>query len=67
MTSSRFSGPRDTTCSPQAGYDLELGRVGPLLSANDVVFVPGLNEESAATAMQAEIRTAIDRPGRLLG
>ncbi len=38
--------------SPLAGYDLELGRQKGLLEANDVVFVPGLNEESAATAVQ---------------
>ncbi|WP_329378614.1 indolepyruvate ferredoxin oxidoreductase family protein [Streptomyces sp. NBC_01716] len=38
--------------SPLAGYDLELGRQGSLLKHNDVHFVPGLNEESAATAVQ---------------
>ena len=38
--------------SPLAGFDLELNRMGSLLGANDVVFVPGLNEESAATAVQ---------------
>ncbi|RVU22852.1 indolepyruvate ferredoxin oxidoreductase family protein [Streptomyces antnestii] len=38
--------------SPLAGYDLELGRLRPLLEANDVRHVPGLNEEAAATAVQ---------------
>ncbi|GII81056.1 indolepyruvate ferredoxin oxidoreductase [Sphaerisporangium rufum] len=38
--------------SPLAGYDLELGRMKSLLDLNDVVFVPGLNEEAAATAVQ---------------
>ena len=38
--------------SPLAGFDLELGRIRDLLSENDVVFSPGLNEEAAATAVQ---------------
>jgi len=38
--------------SPLAGYDQELGRLKQLLDANDVTFVPGLNEEAAATAVQ---------------
>ncbi len=38
--------------SPLGGYDLELNRQRQLLEANDVVFTPGLNEESAATAVQ---------------
>jgi indolepyruvate ferredoxin oxidoreductase len=38
--------------SPLAGYDLELARLRELLTANDVTFVPGLNEEAAATAVQ---------------
>ncbi|MER7367760.1 indolepyruvate ferredoxin oxidoreductase family protein [Nonomuraea wenchangensis] len=38
--------------SPLAGYDLELHRQRRLLEASDVVFLPGLNEESAATAVQ---------------
>lgn len=38
--------------SPLGGYDLELGRQRALLDANDVVFSPGLNEESAATSVQ---------------
>ncbi|MFI0421235.1 indolepyruvate ferredoxin oxidoreductase family protein [Spongiactinospora sp. 9N601] len=38
--------------SPLAGYDLELGRMRELLATADVTFVPGLNEESAATAVQ---------------
>ncbi|RHW28395.1 indolepyruvate ferredoxin oxidoreductase family protein [Nocardioides immobilis] len=38
--------------SPLAGYDLELGRHSDLLKANDIVFLPALNEESAATAVQ---------------
>lgn len=47
--------------SPLAGYDLELGRQRALLEANDVVFVPGLNEESAATAVQgSQLATTFD-------
>ena len=38
--------------SPLAGYDLELGRIRELLTANDVTVVPALNEESAATSIQ---------------
>ncbi|MEG8279802.1 indolepyruvate ferredoxin oxidoreductase family protein [Streptomyces sp. AHA2] len=38
--------------SPLAGYDMELGRLRPLLEANDIRHVPGLNEEAAATAVQ---------------
>lgn len=38
--------------SPLAGYDLELGRRTELLETNDIHFHPGLNEESAATAIQ---------------
>lgn len=38
--------------SPLAGYDLELGRMKEILDANRVTVVPGLNEESAATAVQ---------------
>src|SRR4029079_13077504 len=38
--------------SPLAGYDLELARQRDLLEVNDVTFVPALNEESAATAIQ---------------
>src|ERR1700759_5502143 len=38
--------------SPLAGYDQELARLKQLLDANDVTFVPGLNEEAAATAIQ---------------
>jgi indolepyruvate ferredoxin oxidoreductase len=38
--------------SPLAGYDTELGRLKQLLDGCDVTFVPGLNEEAAATAVQ---------------
>jgi indolepyruvate ferredoxin oxidoreductase len=38
--------------SPLAGFDIELGRIRELLLASDVTFQPGLNEESAATAVQ---------------
>ena len=38
--------------SPLAGYDLELGRQKSLLDEHATSFVPGLNEEAAATAVQ---------------
>ncbi|HLI16241.1 MAG TPA: indolepyruvate ferredoxin oxidoreductase family protein [Acidimicrobiales bacterium] len=37
--------------SPLGGFDLALGRAGPLLAEHDVTFVPGLNEDLAATAV----------------
>jgi len=48
--------------SPLAGYDQELGRLKQLLDANDVTFVPGLNEEAAATAIQGS-QLACTLPG----
>ena len=48
--------------SPLAGYDQELGRLKQLLEANDVTFVPGLNEEAAATAVQGS-QLACTLPG----
>jgi indolepyruvate ferredoxin oxidoreductase len=48
--------------SPLAGYDTELGRLKQLLDANDVTFVPGLNEEAAATAVQGS-QLACTLPG----
>jgi indolepyruvate ferredoxin oxidoreductase len=48
--------------SPLAGYDQELGRLRQLLDANDVTFVPGLNEEAAATAIQGS-QLACTLPG----
>src|SRR2546429_2845721 len=48
--------------SPLAGYDQELGRLKQLLDANDVTFVPGLNEEAAATAVQGS-QLACTLPG----
>src|ERR1700756_5757552 len=47
--------------SPLAGYDQELGRLKQL-DANDVTFVPGLNEEAAATAIQGS-QLACTLPG----
>lgn len=38
--------------SPLGGFDLELERQRSSLDAANVVFVPGLNEEAAATAVQ---------------
>ena len=37
--------------SPLGGYDLALARAGALLSANNIVFRPGLNEDLAATSI----------------
>ena len=48
--------------SPLAGYDQELARLKQLLDANDVTFVPGLNEEAAATAIQGS-QLACTLPG----
>lgn len=36
--------------SPMGRYDMELWRAGELLRENNIVFVPGVNEELAATA-----------------
>jgi indolepyruvate ferredoxin oxidoreductase len=48
--------------SPLAGYDQELGRLKQLLDTNDVTFVPGLNEEAAATSIQGS-QLACTLPG----
>jgi indolepyruvate ferredoxin oxidoreductase len=37
--------------SPLGGYDLALGRVRPLLDEHHIHFVPGLNEDLAATSI----------------
>src|SRR5215813_1783238 len=37
--------------SPLGGYDLALSRVGPLLAEHRIHFVPGVNEDLAATAV----------------
>ncbi|PIE18153.1 MAG: indolepyruvate ferredoxin oxidoreductase [Proteobacteria bacterium] len=46
--------------SPLGAVDLQMARAGKLLSANDIHFEPGLNEDLAATAIwgsqQAELR-----------
>lgn len=46
--------------SPLGGLDQQFGQAGKLLTANDIRFQPGLNEDLAATALwgsqQAELR-----------
>ena len=37
--------------SPLGGYDLALSRVGPLLDEHQIHFVPGVNEDIAATSI----------------
>lgn len=37
--------------SPLGGYDIALARVGQLLAAHNIRFVPGINEDLAATAV----------------
>ena len=37
--------------SPLGGYDLALGRVKPLLAEHNIHFVPGVNEDLAATSV----------------
>ena len=48
--------------SPLAGYDTELSRMKQLLDGCDVTFVPGLNEEAAATSVQGS-QLACTLPG----
>ncbi|HEX5303566.1 MAG TPA: indolepyruvate ferredoxin oxidoreductase family protein [Streptosporangiaceae bacterium] len=48
--------------SPLAGYDTELMRMKQLLDRCDVTFVPGLNEEAAATSVQGS-QLACTLPG----
>jgi indolepyruvate ferredoxin oxidoreductase len=48
--------------SPLGGYDLELARQRELLDDHHIVFVPGLNEEAAATAVQgSQLVNTFDR------
>ncbi|NKY51550.1 indolepyruvate ferredoxin oxidoreductase family protein [Nocardia vermiculata] len=53
--------------SPLGGYDLELGRQGPLLDEHDILFRPGVNEELAATAVQGAQLAAISSDKRVDG
>jgi indolepyruvate ferredoxin oxidoreductase len=49
--------------SPLGGYDLALGRAHRLLDEHDVRFIPGLNEETAATAvMGSQIHQLFPNP-----
>lgn len=49
--------------SPLAGYDTELIRNSALLDEHEIVFVPGVNEELAATAVQGT-QMAVTQPDR---
>jgi indolepyruvate ferredoxin oxidoreductase len=53
--------------SPIGGLDLNLYRVKKLLSANHIVFQPGLNEELAATANWGAQQAAIRGEGKYDG
>lgn len=53
--------------SPLAGYDLELGRNQGLLDEHDIVFRPGLNEETAVGAVQGTQLAALSDDRRYDG
>ena len=49
--------------SPLGTFDLTLQRTGPMLVEHDVVLVPGVNEDIAATSVWGS-RAGRDRPAR---
>ncbi|MCT7368026.1 indolepyruvate ferredoxin oxidoreductase family protein [Mycolicibacterium llatzerense] len=53
--------------SPLAGYDTELLRNAALLDEHDIVFVPAVNEELAATAVQGTQLAAMQPDKRVGG
>jgi indolepyruvate ferredoxin oxidoreductase len=53
--------------SPLGGLDLQLWRAGKLLTANDIVFQPGLNEDLAATAVWGSQQAELYGEGRYDG
>ena len=53
--------------SPIGGLDQQLGRAGKLLTANDIVFKPGLNEDLAATAVWGAQQAEMRREGKYDG
>jgi len=53
--------------SPLGGYDLALGRVAPLLKELGIHFVPGVNEDLAATAILGSMMHEQVGPSRVDG
>src|SRR3954466_2997148 len=53
--------------SPVAGYDLARGEAQKLLETEDVRFVPGINEELAATAVMGSQQVELEGQGRFDG
>ncbi len=53
--------------SPLGGFDQELWRAKKHLSAHDIIFVPGVNEELGATAVWGSQMAALNRQAKFDG
>jgi len=53
--------------SPLGAVDMHMSRAGALLSASDILFQPGLNEDLAATALWGSQQAALRGEGRYDG